>query len=325
MAHIQTILFIFVLGLPSLLMAAADYPARPVTLIVPVAPGGSRDILARAFASEAEKALGQPVIVVNKPGATGMIGMQAGASAAPDGYTITSTSTSDTCAIEWEIANGRKPPAQQKEFTNIVSLNMSPSLVVVPYDSPWKKLGDLANDAKAKPGHYAFCSGGLYGVSHMPAEILSKALGLKFRHVPYTGGGPCINALVGKHVDFATQFPSSSIPIAKGNKLRILAVQGDRRLKSIPDVPTVKELGIDAEWYQWVGISVPLKTPMAIVQKLREVAKKVVESKAYVSVVESVGDEVYYLIGDDMTKYWEAETAKVKKIMEDLAKEASKK
>ena len=86
----------------------------------------------------------------------------------------------------------------------------------------------------------------------MPAEILAKAIGLKFRHVPYTGGGPCINAVVGKHVDFASQFPSSSIPVAKGNKLRILAVQGNRRLKSIPDVPTVKELGIDAEWYQWV-------------------------------------------------------------------------
>jgi tripartite-type tricarboxylate transporter receptor subunit TctC len=112
---------------------------------------------------------------------------------------------------------------------------------------------------------------------------------------------------------------------AKGSKLRILAVQGDHRLRSIPDVPTVKELGIDAEWYQWVGVSAPLKTPAPIVQKLREVAKKVVEDKSYIQVVENLGDEVHYLIGDEMVKYWEAETEKVRRIMADLAKEPPKK
>jgi tripartite-type tricarboxylate transporter receptor subunit TctC len=316
---------LFILCLSQILSAAADYPSRPVTLIVPMAPGGSRDILARSFASAAEKFLGQPVVVVNKPGATGMIGLQAGAQAAPDGYTLTSTSTSDTCAIEWEIANGRKPVVTPKQFVAIASLNMSPSLIIVPYDSPWKKLADLIHDIQAKPGYYAFCSGGLYGVSHMPAEIFARALGLKLRHVPYAGGGPCINAVVGKHVDFSAQFPSSSTHLAKGNKLRILAVQGDHRLRSIPDVPTVKELGIDAQWHQWVGVSAPLKTPAPIVQKLREVAKKVVEDKSYIQVVENLGDEVHYLIGDEMMKYWEAETEKVRGIMTDLAKEPPKK
>ena len=309
----------------SALFAAADYPSKPITLIVPQSPGGSRDILARAFASAAEKFLGQPFAVVNKPGATRMIGGQAAAQAAPDGYTLAATSTSDTCALEWEAANGRKPLFSRRDFVNIVSLNMSPSLVIVPYESPWQKVTDLVSDAKAKPGHYAFCSGGLYGVSHMPAEIFTRTLGLKFRHVPYTGGGPCITAVVGKHADFATQFPSSSIQLAKGGKLRILAVQGNKRLKSIPNVPTVKELGIDAEWYQWVGISAPKNTPMPIVQKLREAAKKVVEDKSYAAVIENLGDEVYYLLGDDMTNYWESESKRVKQIMAELVKEAAKK
>ena len=323
--RIVAVMMIVILCSVSAPVAAADYPSKPITLIIPVAPGGSRDILGRAFASAAEKFLGQPMMVINKPGATGMIGGQAAAQAAPDGYTLAATSTSDTCALEWEVANGRKPLFNQRDFVNIVSLNMSPSLIIVPYESPWQKVADLVSDAKARPGHYAFCSGGLYGVSHMPAEIFTRALGLKFRHVPYTGGGPCITAVVGKHADFATQFPSSSIQLAKGNKLRILAVQGNRKLRSIPNVPTVKELGIDAEWYQWVGISVPKKTPMPIVQKLREAAKKVVEDRSYATVVENLGDEVYYLIGDEMTKYWDSESERVKQIMAELVKEASKK
>lgn len=306
-------------------VSAADYPTKPVTLIVSMAPGGSRDVLARVFASVAEKHLGQPMVILNKPGATGMIGGLAGAQATPDGYTLTSTSASDTCVLEWEIANGRKPLFSRHDFITIASLNLSPSIVIVPFDSPWKKMSDLINDAKAKPGHYAFCSGGLYGVSHIPSELLTKALGLKFRHVPYTGGGPCINAVVGKHVDFAAQFPSSSIPLVKGNKLRALAVQGEKMLKSLPDVPTVKELGIDAIWYQWVGISAPKKTPMAIVEKLREVSKKVLEDPTYGSMIEKLGDEVQYMIGDELAKYWDNESERVAKIMVELAKEAPKK
>ena len=312
---------IFILFMANVSATAADYPTKPVTLINPMSPGGSHDILGRAFASVAEKYLGQPLVVINKPGATGMIGGLAGAQAAPDGYTLTESSASMTCAIEWEIAEGRKPPFTRHDFINIVAFNMSPTLVIVPYDSPWKTLTDLINNAKAKPGHYAFCSGGLYGMSHVPAEILARTLGMKFRHVPYTGGGPCLTAVVGKHVDFATQYPSTSVPLVRGNKIRVLVVQGDRRLKSLPNVPSVKELGINAEYYGWVGISVPLKTPTPIVEKLKEVAKKVVEDKTYIDMIEKLGDEVSYKIGDDMTKFWDSESEMVAKIFKQLIEE----
>ena len=303
---------------------AADYPTKPITLINPMAPGGSHDVLGRAFASVAEKYLGQPVVVVNKPGATGMLGTLAGAQAAPDGYTLTETSANTTCAVEFEAIEGRKPPFTRNDFINIAAFNMSPTLVIVPYDSPWKTLKDLADDARAKPNPYAYCSGGKYGMSHVPAEILAKELGLKFRHVPFNGGGPCITAVVGKHVDFGTQYPSTCVPLIKGNKLKALAVQSDRRLKALPDVPCVKELGMNAEYYGWVGLSVPLKTPAPIVEKLRDVVRRVAADKTYIDMIEKLGDDVRFKIGDDLNKFWDSESEMVADLFKTLVREEKK-
>ncbi len=303
---------------------AADYPTRPITLINPMPPGGTLDIQARAFASVAEKILKQPIVVVYKTGATGMVGGLAGAQAAPDGYNLTVGSVNLTNAVEWEIANGRKPPFTRHDFICIGAFTMSPTLLIVPGDSSYKTLADFIADAKTKPDQMAYCSGGLYGMSHLPIEIFQRAAGLKFRHVPYTGGGPCLSAVVGKQVDFGAQYPPTTLPLVRGNKLKVLAVVGAKRLKSIPDVPTVKELGIDAEYYGWVGILAPLKTPKPIVDKLREVTKKVAEDKAFIDLIEKPGDEVYFLDGEELTKYLDTEAAKIGKLDAELVKETPK-
>jgi len=313
-ASILIVLFAAIAGVSF----AADYPTKPITLINPMAPGGSHDVLGRAFASVAGKYLGQPMVVVNKPGATGMIGTLAGAQAAPDGYTLTETSANTTCAVEYEIAAGRKPPFTRKEFINIAAFNMSPTLVIVAADSPWKTLKDMAADMKAKPGHYAYCSGGKYSMSHVPVELLAKALGVKLRHMPMTGGGPCITSVVGKHVDFATQYPSTCTSLINGGKLRALAVQSDKRLSSLPDVPTVKELGLNAEYYGWVGLSVPLKTPAPIVDKLRDVVRKVAADPAYADVIKKLGDDVRLKIGPELDKFWDDESAMVAQLYKEL-------
>jgi len=316
---------VLVLTITNVLVAAADYPTQPITLINPMPPGGTLDLQARAYAMVAEKFLGQPMVVVNKPGATGMLGTLAGAQAVPDGYNLTVGSVNLTNAIEWEIANGGKPPFTRHDFIPIGSFTMSPTLFIVPYDSPYKTLNEFINDAKSKPGQLAFCSGGLYGMSHLPIEIFARAVGLKFRHVPYTGGGPCLVAVVGKHVDFAAQYPPTSLPLVRGNRMRVLAVVGAKRLKSIPHIPTVKEFGIDAEYYGWVGILAPLKTPKAIVEKLREVTKKVAGDKTFIDMIEQPGDEVYFLNGDELAKYLDIESAKIAKLDAELVKEAPKK
>ena len=169
---------------------AAEYPTRPVSLISVYPPGGFFEVPGRAFAAAAEKLLGKPVVILNKPGASGMIGTVAGAQAAPDGYTLTMGCTTISCANEWELANGRKPLATREDFALIGSYILSPTLISVPANSPWKTLNDLIKDCKAKPGHYAFSSGGLYGMSHVPAELLMKAAGIQCRHVPHKEAPP---------------------------------------------------------------------------------------------------------------------------------------
>jgi len=312
-------------GIAPVLFAASDYPTKPITLVNPMAAGGTLDLQGRAFAAVAEKLLGQPVMVVNKVGATGMVGATAVAQAPPDGYTLLVGSVNITNAVEWEIANGRKPPFTRHDFAAIGAFTMSPTLVIVNADSPYKTLGDLIKDAKTKPGQMAFCSGGLYGMSHLPIEIFAKATGLKFRHVPFTGGGPCLASVVGKHVDFAFQYPPTTLPLVQGKKLKVLAVAGNKRLKAIPDVPTTKELGIDAEYYGWVGIMAPKNTPAPIVEKLREVTKKVVQDKAFLDPIEKPGDEVQYLTGEELVKWMDKESKIISAVEVELVKEAAQK
>lgn len=303
---------------------AADFPIKPITIVVTVAPGGSNDIQSRAFGAVAEKIWKQPVVVVNKAGASGMLGLMSGAEAAPDGYTLTGGSTSDMCALEWEIANGRKPPVTLDDFTPLGAFTLAPLLIAVPSNSPWKTLDDLTRDAKAKPGHYAYASGGLHRIAHINTELFMRATGLKFRHVPYAGGGPALSALVGGHEDFASVTVSSSIPLVKGNKIRILAVQGDTRVKSIPNVPTLKELGIDASLPMAVGLWAPKKTPAPVVEKLRAVVKQVSEDKSFISVIQNQGDEVDFLDGEAFGKVLDAGSRKVAKLFKDLLIEEKK-
>jgi tripartite-type tricarboxylate transporter receptor subunit TctC len=196
-----------------------------------------------------------------------------------------------------------------------------PTVLSVPADSPWKSIADLVKDAKAKPGFYAFGSSGLLTPTHIGAEQFARAYGLSFRHVPFAGGGPVLTALVGKHVDFTTQFDITTIPLTQGNKLRILAVQSDRRLKSIPSVPTFKELGVDLENSMWVGLVAPKNTPPPIVEKLRDVTARVAADKTFVDAIEKLGGEVRFMSGPELAKYWDKESEEIVKILKQLQKE----
>ena len=296
--------------------AAENFPTKSITLINPFPPGGILDVVGRSYATVAQKHLGVPMVVTHKPGAAGMAGGLEGAQAEPDGYTLSVATMGQTCAIEWEIANGRKPSWTRHDQTTIGSFVMSPALLVVPYDSPWKTLADMVKDCKAKPGHYAFSSGGLYGGSHLPAEIFMANAGIKCRHVPYKGGGPALSAVVGKYVDFATQYPPTSIPLMRGNKLRILAVLGNNRLKAIPEVPAAPEAGLPPDQvYGWVGILAPRRTPLPIVKKLRENAVEVSKDKVFIDLIENAGDEVIFKNGEELAKYWDEESGKIAEIL----------
>ena len=188
----KRIMFLSVLIALSLVVAAgsfaADYPTKPITLINPMPPGGSLDVQARAFAAVADKVLGQPVVVVNKPGATGMIGATAGAQAAPDGYTLTrGVRQYPQCRWNGKSPTAASPPFTRNDFVSIGAFTMSPTLLVVTADAPYKNLADFIADAKARPGQLAYSSGGLYGMSHLPGIIFEKASGTEIPPCPLRG------------------------------------------------------------------------------------------------------------------------------------------
>jgi tripartite-type tricarboxylate transporter receptor subunit TctC len=228
---------------------------------------------------------------------------------------------SEMCLLESEKASNRKTEVALSDFVSIGAFTVSPLIIGVPANSPWKTFEDFIRDAKANPGKFAYSSGGLNRIAHINTELLAKAIGLKFRHVPYAGGGQAVTAIVGAHEDFASMTPSSSVPLFKGGKLRALAVHGDMRSKFLPDVPTLKEKGIDASVPQIVGLGVPKKTPAPIVEKLRAVVKQVSEDKSFMSVIESQGDEVHHVDGEEFAKITERESQKVAKLFKQLMEE----
>jgi tripartite-type tricarboxylate transporter receptor subunit TctC len=316
-----TILFL-ISGVAISYVGAADYPTKPITYICPMSPGGGRDVQGRAFASFAQKLLGKPIMVANKPGANGLIGLLSLAQSTPDGHTVGLASPSDIEAVDWEVANGRKPPITLDDFTYIGTFNWFSHMLAVPYNSPWKTLNDLLRDAKAKPGFYSFSSSGMNAGTHISVEIFMAATGLKFRHVPFQGGGPAVAAIVGNHVDFGIVAPASAMELVRGNKLRILSIQGTKRYKHLPDVPTTQELGVvGADAYGFVGLMVPRKTPTPVVEKLRDVTRKVTEDKAFIDIMEKLGTEVVFVTGDELTKLIKAESESRRKIFQRLISE----
>jgi tripartite-type tricarboxylate transporter receptor subunit TctC len=303
-------------------VGAADYPTKPITFIVPMSPGGGRDVQGRAFATFAQKLLGKPIVFANRPGANGMIGLLSLAKSTPDGHTVGVTSPTDIEAVDWEIANGRKPPITRDDFIYVGTFTWSSHMLAVPYNSPWKTLADLIKDAKAKPGFYSFASSGMNAGTHISVEIFMEATGLKFRHVPFQGGGPAVAAIVGNHVDFGLVNPASAMELVRGNKLRILSIQDAKRYKYLPDVPAVQEFGIvGAEAHGFNGLIVPRKTPMPVVEKLREVTRKVTEDKSFIAIIENLGSESNFITGEELNNLVKLESDQRTIIFRRLIKE----
>ena len=315
-----TLMAIFSLAIPEV-SVSAEYPTKPITIISPMPPGGMHDVIGRAFASLAEKTFGKPVVVVNKQGAAGLVGGLTASQAEPDGYTLLVDSTTVTNSLEWEIANGRKPPFTEKDLDLVGSLTLGPPLVLVPANSPWKTLADLIKDCKAKPGFYAYGSAGHMGGTHIAAAILVSGAGLKARHVPYEGGGNMMTALVGGHVHFGCQYVPAAFSLIRGKKLRALAVQGSKRLKSLPDVPTTRETGIDAEWEQWYGMSAPKNIPAPIMDKIKGVLKKVSEDDGFIKMMQNQGDDVVYMDPIQLAKHRAIEAGKAQKLFKQFLTE----
>lgn len=248
-------------------LAQAAFPERPITIVVPYAPGGAADAVARVIATRMGEKLGSSVIVDNKPGASGTIGESFVAKAPADGYTMLYDAT--PYSINPHLFP--KMPYASTALQPLSLVLLAPNVLIVKADSPFKSVGDLVAKAKAQPGKLNFASGGSGTVQRLAAELFRQQLGLDMVHVPYKSGGPAIADVMGGQVDFMFGTVAATYPLVSGGKLRALAVSAPERSKRLPDVPTVAEAAIPGyEAYEWNGVFLPAGTPAPIAAQLQQ-------------------------------------------------------
>jgi tripartite-type tricarboxylate transporter receptor subunit TctC len=300
--------------------AQESYPSRPITLVVPFPPGGVADIVGRPFADALSRELKTPVVIENKPGAGGGIGMGAVAKAKPDGYTLLLALSSISILPEADKVLGRTPLYQLDQFTPISRLTADPTILAVRADSPWKTLQDFVADARKRPGAITYGSSGNYGTMHMPMEMFAHAADLKLLHVPFTGGGPAVIALLGGQVDALSTGPSTVLQHVKAGKVRVLASWGERRLASLPEVSTLSESGYDAVFFQWSALFAPAGTPEPIVARLRDAARIAAADPRFVSTLATVQTPVQYLDAPELRRFWDADAKKLAQAVQRVGK-----
>ena len=236
---------------PSAAQAQGAWPERPLTLIVPFPPGGVADTVARPVAEALARELKQPVVVQNRAGAGGALGIGEAAKAAADGHTLLLSLSSISILPEADVVYGRKPVYTLDQFVPIARFTADPTVLVVRAEAPWKTLDDFLADMKGKPGAFNYGSSGNYGTMHVPMEMLKASAGFRMVHIPYTGAGPAVLALLGGQVDALASGPSTVVAHIKAGKLRALAHWGDKPLASLPEVPSLKQAGQPVLFAQW--------------------------------------------------------------------------
>ena len=286
-------------GILSFPAVAADFPAKPVTLICPFTAGSTTDIFLRVLAETTGKYLGQPVIIDNKPGGAGTVGPATmAATAKPDGYTVT----------PMLITMYRYPHMMKvtfdplKDFTYIMNVSGYLFGVVVKGDSPFKTFNDLVAYAKANPGKVTYAHAGTGGTAHITMEVFGQKNGIKWIHVPMKGGGAeAIPAILGGHVTAGADAPSWA-PMVDSGQLRLLATWGDKRTKNWPNVPTLKELGYDVVSNSPWGLAGPKGMDSNVVKILHDAFKKGMEDPAFLKILDQFNMEPYYKNTEDYVK-----------------------
>ncbi|MBT2336554.1 tripartite tricarboxylate transporter substrate binding protein [Variovorax paradoxus] len=281
-------------------LAAETYPSRPIKVILPFATGGQSDVVARLIAQRMAVGLGQPLVVENVPGAGGMIAAANVARAAPDGYTLFLANASTLTIAPYLQKRTTIDPAT---FTPITTVSQFPLVLVVNSNSPYKSLADVIAGAKAKPDKVSFASPGYGTTPHLVGETLMREANITLTHVPYKGGGPALNDLLGGQVDLFFEAPATLLPQIHAGKLRPLAVTSKARMPSLPEVRTVAEQGMPKLTLEsWSAFVAPAGTSADIVKRLRVETEKVLKSEDIVNMLRERGFEATSSTPDELAR-----------------------
>ena len=299
---------------------AQDFPNRPITMIVPFPPGGVADTVARPVADAMGRVLKQTVVVENRAGAGGGIGMGAVARSMPDGYTVLLALSSISIIPEADRILKRAPMYELKQLQPIARFTADPTVLVVRADAPWRTMQEFVADLKRNPAKYSYGSSGNYGTMHVPMEMLKSAANFRMLHVPYTGAGPAVVALLGGQVDAVSTGPSTVVQQIRAGKLRALAHWGEGRLVSLPEVPSLTELGYPVQFAQWSGLFVPAGTPEPVVMRLREAAQATANNPKVMQTISAANSPILYLDAPDFSRYWSADAAKMATVVQQIGR-----
>jgi tripartite-type tricarboxylate transporter receptor subunit TctC len=295
--------------------SAAPYPVRPIRLIVPFAPGGSNDIMARLIGQKFSESLGSQMVVDNRAGGSGIIGTDIAAKAAPDGYTILMMSL--TFAVNPSLFR-KLPYDTEKDLTPVTLVASAPLMLVVHPSIPAKSVQEFLAYAKANPGKLNFGSGGPGTTPHLAGEMLKMMARLQMTHVPYKGGGPALTDLMGGQIQFMLENIPSTLPLAKSGKLRALALSGLKRSPLVPDLPTLDEAGLKGyEIVGWNGLFVPAGTPRTIVTRLHEETTKALAQPDMKERLTTMGAEAVGNSPDEFRAFVKAEISKWARVVKE--------
>ena len=284
-------------------IAQGSWPTRSITMIVPFPPGGLADLVARPVAEAMSRELGQPVVIENKAGAGGGIGMSLAAKSKPDGYTMVMALSSLTVLPEADVVLGRTPMFGLNDLRPVARYTADPTVLAVRAESPWKSVQEFVDDAKKRPGAINYGSSGNYGTMHVPMEILAQVSGSKLTHIPFTGAGPAVVALLGGQIDAVSTGPATVLQHVKAGKLRVLGHWGNGKLASMPEVTSLKDAGFNAEYAQWSGLFIPSATPEPVAQRIRAAARAAAQDAKVREVRLGAGSPGPFQDSPDFDKY----------------------
>jgi len=297
------------------------YPSRAITIISPFPPGGATEVVTRPLAAVLEPIVKQPVVLETKAGAAGAVGTQVAASAKPDGYTLLSHITSISAHSEVDRLFGRQPKFTRASFIPLARFVADPCVLLVNDQTPYKSLKELIDAAQKQPDQIIFSSSGLYGALHIPTALFMKAAGgLKMRHLPTQGGGPALTAFLGNNAQVLCSSISASLAQIKAGKARALASFGGKRSKALPDVPTLKELGYDLEYYLWVGLFAPKGTPEPAVAYLRKALQQAANSAQFKTALTNLGQELEYMDQPEFQKFWDDDAKRIEAAVQTIGR-----
>ena len=307
------------LFLTQLSLAQETFPSKPITIVNPNPPGGFVDNVGRNLSIVLQKILKQPVLIVNKPGANGAIGHAFVANTSADGYTLLLTSPSLITQPAIDALYNKNSSYTLNKLIPVAQITSDPAIISVHPETQIKTIQDLIKRA-APQGNIAISSSGTYGATHLPMAMIEHATGVKFKHIPTSGGAPAMNLALGGHVNAVASAPSVAFPQTQANKLIPIAQTGTKRLPPFLEIPTLKESNISVEYALWTSLFAPVGTPAPILKVITQAMREATQDEQFKVALVKSNSPLDYLEGEDFNQFWKSEIKKLQDTVRQIGK-----